>query len=56
MPDLTDDESQEPVTSAVEVQEELNKFQDLTMEKVRDVRQDINSLGRDRGAIVRRSS
>ena len=47
LPDLTDDESQEPVVSAVEVQEELNKFQDLTMSKVRDVRQDINSLERE---------
>ena len=30
--------------SAVEVQEELSKFQDLTMSEVRDVRQDSNSL------------
>ena len=44
LPDLTDDESQEPVVSAIDVREELNKFQDLTMSKVRDVRQDINSL------------
>ena len=55
LPDLTDDESQEPVVSAVEVQEELNKFQDLTMSKVREVRQDIKSL-EERGAIVGKSS
>ena len=47
LPDLTDDESQKPVVSAVEVQEELSKFQDLTMSKVRDVRQDVNSLERE---------
>ena len=44
LPNLIDDESQEPVVSAVEVQEELNRFQDLTMSKIRDVRQDIKSL------------
>ena len=47
LPDLTDDDSQEPVASAVEVQERLSKFQDLTMEKVRDVRQDRTSLERE---------
>ena len=31
LPDQTDDESQESVVSAVEVQEELNKFQDLRL-------------------------
>ena len=46
LPDLTDDESQEPVVSAVEVQEDLNKFQDLTMSKVRDVRHEMTSLER----------
>ena len=33
LPDLTDDESQEPFVSAVEVQEELNQFKDLTVTK-----------------------
>ena len=47
LPDLTDDESQEPVVYAVEVQEELSKFQDLTMSKVHDMSQDINSLERE---------
>ena len=45
LPDLIDD--QEPVVSAVEAQEELSKFQDLTMSKVHDVRQDSNSLEKE---------
>ena len=40
LPVLTDDDGQEPVVSAAEVQEKLGRFQDLTMDKVRDVRQD----------------
>ena len=47
MPDLTDDDSQEPIVSAVEVQEELNRFKDLTMIKVREVRDDLHSLDRE---------
>ena len=47
LPDLTDDESREPVASAVEVQEALDKFKDLTMNKVREVREDLNSLDRE---------
>ena len=47
LPDLTDDESREPDVSAVEVQETLDKFKDLTMIKVREVREDLNSLDRE---------
>ena len=47
VPDLTDDESQEPIVSAVEVQEELNRFKDLAMSKVREVRDDLHSLDRE---------
>ena len=47
LPDLTDDENQEEVVSAVEVQEELNRFKDLTMAKVREARDDTNSLDRE---------
>ena len=47
LPDLTDDESQEPIVSAIEVQEELNRLKDLTMSKVCEVRDDLHSLDRD---------
>ena len=47
LPDLTDDESREPVVSAVEVQEALDKFKDLTMIKVRKIREDLHSLDRE---------
>ena len=47
LPDLTDDESREPVVSAVEAQEALDKFKDLTMTKVREVREDLHSLDRE---------
>ena len=46
MPYLTDDQSQEPVESAVEVQEQLSQFQESTRNKVRDVRHEISSLER----------
>ena len=47
LPDLTDDESREPVVSAVEVQEDLDKFKDLTMHKVREVNNALSSLERE---------
>ena len=37
LPDLSDDDSRERVISAVEVKEDLDKFKDKTMEKVREV-------------------
>ena len=36
-PDLSDDDSRERVVSAIEVQENLDKSKDKTMEKVREV-------------------
>ena len=56
LPDLTYDESQEPVVSAVEVQEELNKFKDLTISKVREVRDDITSPDREAQLLERARS
>ena len=46
LPDLTDDESHEPVVSAIEAQEQLSQFQELTRSNVGDVRHEINSLER----------
>ena len=37
LPDLTDDEEQEPIVTAVEVQEQLDHFQERTRNKVHDV-------------------
>ena len=56
MPDLTDDESRESVVSAVEVQEALDKFKDLTMSKVREVRDNLNSLDREAQLLERARS
>ena len=44
---LPDHESREPVVSAMGVQEALDKFKDLTMIKVREVREDLNALDRE---------
>ena len=45
--DLTDDNSRERVASAVEVQEDLDKFKDKTMEKVREVSNALFALERE---------
>ena len=42
--DLTDDDSREPVVSAVDVKEDLDNFKDLTMSKVREVNNAVFSL------------
>ena len=47
LPDLSDDDSREPVVSAVEVKEDLDKFKDLTMEKVREVNNALFALERE---------
>ena len=47
LPDLSDDDSRERVVSAVEVQEDLNKFKDKTMEKVREVNNALCALQRE---------
>ena len=44
LPDLSDDDSRERVVSAVEVQENLDKFKDKTMEKVREVNSALFAL------------
>ena len=44
--DLTNDEDQQPIVTAVEVHKQLNKFQELTRNKIHDVRQEIDSLER----------
>ena len=47
LPDLTDDRSRERVVTAVEVQEDLDKFKDKTMEKVRGVNNALVALERE---------
>ena len=47
LPDLTDDHSRERVVTAVEVQEDLNKFKDKTMEKVREVNNALVALEKE---------
>ena len=42
--ELTNDDEQQPIVTAVEVQEQLNQFQELTRSKIHDVRQEINSI------------
>ena len=54
LPDLTDDESHEPVVSAVEAQDQLSQFQESSRSNVRDVRHEINSL--ERKATLREST
>ena len=44
MPDLTDDTSRERVVSAVEVQEDLNKFKDVAMRKIRELTTSLTAL------------
>ena len=39
-------EDQQPIVTAVEVQEQLNEFQESTRSKIHDVRQDVDSLER----------
>ena len=47
LPDLTDDHSREHVVTAIEVQEDLNKFKDKTMEKVREVNSALGALEKE---------
>ena len=50
LPDLSDDDSREPVVIAVEVQEEMDQFRDMTLTKLRELNYALSSLERD--AIV----
>ena len=47
LPDLSDDDGRERGVSAVEVQENLDKFKDKTMEKVREVNNALFALERE---------
>ena len=47
LPDLTDDHSRERVVTAVELKEDLDKFKDKTMEKVREVNNALVALERE---------
>ena len=47
LPDLSDDSSRERVISTVEVKEDLDKFKDITMEKVREVNNALCALERE---------
>ena len=53
LPDLTDDDSRECVVSAVEVQEDLDKFKDKTMEKVQEVNNALFALEWEVGLFER---
>ena len=53
LPDLSDDDSREPVVSAVEVKEDLDKLKDLTLSKVREVNNALFSLEREVRLIER---
>ena len=44
LPELTNDDEQQPIVTAVEVQEQLNKFQELTRSKTHEIRQETNSI------------
>ena len=44
MPELTDDESQEKIVSAVEVREELDEFKDAVYRKLREISTSLQTL------------
>ena len=44
LPDLTDDDSRERVVTAVEVQEDLYKFKDVAMRKIRELTTTLTAL------------
>ena len=47
LPDLSDDHSRERLISAVEVKEDLDRFKDITVEKVREVNNALCALERE---------
>ena len=47
LPDLTDDDSRECVATAVEVQEDLLKFKDVAMRKIRELTTTLTALERE---------
>ena len=44
LPELTNDEDRQPIVTALDVQEQLTKFQELTRGKIHEIRQESNSL------------
>ena len=56
LPDLTDNDDDRPVVTAVEVQEQLNAFKDMTRRKIQDVRQETHSLSEKIGILERARS
>ena len=44
LPELTDNEDGWPVVTAVDVQEQLDRFRELTRGKIHEMRQETNSL------------
>ena len=44
LPELTDDEDDQPVVTAVDVQEQLDNFRELTRRKIHEIRLETNSL------------
>ena len=44
LPDLADDESQEKIVTAAEVQEELDELKDVVYKKLKEVMTSLNSL------------
>ena len=56
LPELTDDEDTRTTATAVEVQEELNNFRELTRRKIHEIRQETNSLEAKIGVLERARS
>ena len=44
LPELTNDEDHQPIVTAVDVQEQLTRFQELTRGKTDEIRQETNSI------------
>ena len=44
LPELTDDESQEKIVSAVEVREELDEFKEIVLKKLKEFLTNLNAL------------
>ena len=57
LPELTDDADDQPVVvTAIEVQEQLDKFRELTRRKIREIGQETNSLEEKIGILERARS
>ena len=56
LPELTDNEDGRPVVTAVDVQEQLDRFRELTRGKIHEIRQETNSLEEKNGILERARS